>query len=154
MWPVNLISYQLSHGGWAHLLGNFTFGLPFMLYLESKLGKKKFLEYYTSCGLFAAAFHLLLSGSSGGVIGSSGSIFGCMVGACLMYGETKEDHILAVAFLLLMLIAQLASATSNPFSMVAYWGHIGGGIGALILSARAYSPFKRHDPALPPPKGM
>jgi len=134
---IGLITYQVSHGSWSHLIGNFTFGLPFLVFLEGKLGRKKLLEFYFLCGLAAALFNLHLYGPTS-CIGSSGSIFGIMVGACLAFGESVQEHLVALAFLLALLLPQLALAPFQAFVGVAFYAHIGGAIGGILLASRLY----------------
>lgn len=99
-WFVRIISHMVSHGNWYHLLGNFLFGLPFMLYVEHRLNDhKKFLKLFFFTGLMA----LLGQGIAerfmpiqvGGVIGSSGAIFGIVAFALAIANETKWVRLLA-----------------------------------------------------------
>lgn len=137
--PLQIITYQFAHAGWEHLIGNFCYGLPFMAFLESKIGKKKFLEFYVLCGISSAVFMALLAGPVG-IIGASGSIFGCMVGACLAFGnDFRLDHAMALVLLLARLIPQLAMAPAGNIYGIAFYGHVGGAIGGLVLAHRFYA---------------
>lgn len=134
-----LITHMVSHGNWAHLIGNFTFGLAPMIYLEHKLGRKRFLEFYLICGFASCGLQYILGGP-GALIGSSGAIFGVMAGACMFFGETMEESILALAFFLVLFIKQLALAPMGFLFGIAFYGHIGGGLAGLLLSTRFYQP--------------
>lgn len=136
---AGIITYQVSHGSWSHLIGNFKFGLPFMLYLEYRLGRKQFLEFYFICGIASALLNLIIMGPDTGMIGSSGAIFGVAVGACLAFGESLQEHLLAVAVFSVLFIPQLALAPMQPILGVAFYGHIGGGLAGLLLCSRLYS---------------
>lgn len=80
-WFARLITHMVSHGNLWHLLGNFVFGLPFMLYAEYKLqSTRKFLKLFFYTGLVALAgqgiAEKFMPLQIGAVIGSSGAIFG------------------------------------------------------------------------------
>lgn len=136
LFPLQLITYQLAHGSWSHLLGNWSFGIIFMLYSEHKLGKKKFLESYLLCGLGAVIMQMCMNGPDGLLIGSSGSIFGLACLSCFIYGNKPIEKILAFCFFLSMFMPQVIMAS---FSMImptgiAYAGHVGGGMMAILLT--------------------
>jgi membrane associated rhomboid family serine protease len=135
---LGLITHMVSHGSWGHLIGNFTFGLPFLLFLEHRLGKEKTLEFYFFSGVAAALLELLLAGG-GMMIGSSGALFGVFAGACLAFGETTEEHLLAVGVFLALFIQQLAYAPLGALFGIAFYAHVGGALGGLLLSHRLYS---------------
>jgi rhomboid family protein len=133
---LGAITYQFTHAGWGHFLGNFTFALPFLLYLETKLGKARLLEFYMLCGVAAALLNWLLVG--GGAIGASGSLFGVFTAACLTFGDSPLEHALGIALFLTLFIQQLAMAPFSDITGVAYYGHIGGGLAAILLIQRFY----------------
>ena len=138
-----LISYQFAHAGWPHFLGNFAFGLPFMVYVEYKLGSEKMLRSYLACGIAALVLHVLMSGSDNSLIGSSGSIFGLSSLACLLYGKSLLEKSLAYLFFLSMFIPQfiLASYSLVMPTSIAYWGHVGGALMAIFL-LRIYKAYR------------
>lgn len=135
----SLITHMFAHGGWGHLIGNFKFGIPFMLYLEHRLGGKRMFDSYVLCGLASALLQGLMQGD-GGMIGSSGAIFGMATMACMVYGESLLEHVLAVLMMLCLLIPQIAVLPEAALMGVAVWGHIGGGLLGLVLASRI--PFK------------
>lgn len=132
---LELISYQFSHAGWGHFLGNFGFGLPFMLYVEHKLGSEKLLKSYLICGISALVLHVIMSGNGNSLIGSSGSIFGLTSLACYIYGDKPLEKILAYLFFLSLFIPQFIMASYSLMipTNIAYWGHVGGALAALLL---------------------
>jgi membrane associated rhomboid family serine protease len=134
---LGVFTSMFAHASWDHLIGNYLFGLPFMLYLESKLGPRKMLEYCVLCGFFAATIFVVLSGPIQ-CIGSSGAVFGCMAGACLAYGNTFKEHFWAMVFMLLLLIPQMLMGPYSAMTGTAHYAHVGGVVGALILSSRYY----------------
>ena len=81
---VSLVTYQFLHGGWVHLGVNMlslaAFGAP----VERLLGVRRFVFFYLSAGIVAAAVHVVFfSDSPDPVIGASGAISG-VFGAVLM----------------------------------------------------------------------
>lgn len=130
-----LISYQFSHAGWDHFLGNMGFGLPFMVYVEHKIGSDNMLKSYLACGIAALVMHIVMTGSANSLIGSSGSIFGLFSLACYIYGETPLEKILAYLFFLTLFIPQFIMASYSLMmpTGIAYFGHVGGALAALLL---------------------
>jgi membrane associated rhomboid family serine protease len=131
-----IITHILAHASWEHLMGNFLFGLPFMVYLENKLGSKRFLEFYMLCGLGGLLLHMIVVG--GGCIGSSSAIFGATAGACMVYGNTALDHCLGMLFIAIRLIQQILMAPLALLMGIAVFGHIGGILTGLMLVKRLY----------------
>lgn len=133
--PWGLITYQFSHASWGHLLGNFSFGLPFMLFLESKIGSKALLRFYLICGVGSAMLFFATAGLGASMIGSSGSIFGVAMGACLYFGDNRSERILGLGLLVFLMTVQSFLAANDMLSNTAYWGHIGGGLTGILLYA-------------------
>lgn len=120
---------MLSHGYWGHLWGNLAVGLPVMLYLEPKLGTKRFLKAYFLCGLGSMVLFTAMTG--GAMVGSSGALFGLTAIACRVYGDNREQRLLAHLVLLLWLIPQFMALAA--MDGIAHAGHIGGAITGLLL---------------------
>lgn len=148
--PFGLITYQFTHAGWLHLISNFFFGLPFMVYVEKRIGEKKMLEAYLICGLGSALLHcIMMMGLTNGLVGSSGSIAGMLAMACMLFGETMADRLLSSMVLGAFLVFQFLPAIYDPFQSIAYWGHIGGALVGMFLVTRfvRYSGERRCLPA-------
>lgn len=135
--PLQLLTHMLSHANWDHLIGNFCFGLPFMAFLERRMGSKRFLAHYMLCGAGSLGVFLLMSSPGAGIVGSSGAIMGAAIGACLAFGDNKAEHVAGVAMALCLLLPQLAMAPLQDIIGVAVWGHVGGALTAMLLAARA-----------------
>ena len=134
---VGILTYQVAHGSWSHLIGNFTTGLPFMAYLESRIGSKRALEFYVLCGVASALlFMLFIPGDS--AIGSSGAVFGMIAGACLAFDGNLVERVIAIALFMLILIGQLQAAPMSALSGIAVYGHIGGALCGMVLSTQPY----------------
>ena len=111
------------------------FGLPFMVYLEGRLGEDKFLKFFLLSGVGAAVAQMCMPiGAGAGLIGSSGAISGVMAGACMMV-RGKSLRMLALLLLCAeMLINMRMLQVSIFFGGVAYAAHIGGMVTGMILT--------------------
>lgn len=104
MWFVRIITHMVSHGNLQHLLGNFLFGLPFMLYAEYRLkSARKFLKVFFYTGLAALVGQRLLDiwsvNPAQAVIGSSGAIFGVVAFALAIANENKWIRLMSLSTL-------------------------------------------------------
>jgi membrane associated rhomboid family serine protease len=104
MWFIRIFTHMVSHGNLRHLLGNFLFGLPFMLYAEYRLqDHKKFLKLFFYCGLAAVLGQGIIDRFSVlpamGVIGSSGAVFGIVAFALAIANENKWVRIMSLSTL-------------------------------------------------------
>lgn len=120
----------LLHVSWAHIIGNFMYLLAPMLYLETKYSKRTLLKAYVAFALgsgIAWAFF-----GAGSAVGASGAISGIAAMALMRLSMGGKVRGPAIAFLTLTLLQQLDGVVSGaPF--VAYAGHLGGILAALIL---------------------
>jgi membrane associated rhomboid family serine protease len=91
--PWQLLTYMFLHGNFMHILFNMFALWMFGIEVENTWGTKKFLTYYTLCGLGAAAAHLILSTTlgiaSGPLVGASGGIFGVLVAYGVMFPDNR-----------------------------------------------------------------
>lgn len=155
-WMLRIVSHMVSHANIYHLLGNFLFGLPFMLYAEYRLNNwKTFVKLFFYCGLFALLgqriVELYSPIKSSGVIGSSGAIFGIVAFALTIANETKPLRILSLATLAFYTYTQ-AEATwfsiQGSYIGIAYGAHLGGilsGIAAAFFIRRRLRPYLPKD---------
>jgi len=132
--PLGLLTYQFVHVNWMHFAGNFIFGLPFLAYLESRIGSSRLLTWYLLFGALSALFFLALQSLGSGLIGASGSLSGIAMASCLKFKGRPLERIIAAWVGLSMLSFQILYALwDNGFSGVAYWGHVGGMVAAIII---------------------
>ena len=76
-----LFTYMLVHGGWGHVLMNavgvLAFGTPVARQFGPRYGSSVFLLFFVFCGAAAAlGYGLIHWGSTAGVAGASGAVFG------------------------------------------------------------------------------
>lgn len=138
---VSVFTHMVSHGSWDHLLGNFIFGAPFMLYLEHKLKcTKTFIRLFFGLGLCSFLLQLIADHFSAyhsmGLIGSSGAIFGLTGAALVLYDGPKPIQIAAKLLACFYIFKQTQMAFVSLFFPlgVAYAAHLGGLIGGVLFT--------------------
>ena len=111
--PYQLVTHMFMHGGFWHILFNMYTLVGFGSVLERMIGEKKFLIFYFTCGLGAAALHLgveylqahsfmasVAEGSQAAAqsyiqlkspptVGASGAIYGVLIGYAMLFPESK-----------------------------------------------------------------
>lgn len=137
LWPLQAITYQFAHANWGHLEGNMVFGIPFMLYLEHRIGGKRMLCFFLACGLASLALHCLLMGSERGLIGASGSLFGVGVGSAALFGRNRLERHISLLFVSALLVPQfimIVLSLGGLLAPIALWAHVGGGLAGLVMA--------------------
>jgi membrane associated rhomboid family serine protease len=80
--PYQLFTYMFAHGDFFHIFFNMLMLVFFGPILEEFWGQKRFLIFYTVCGIGAGVFNividLFLGQSFGSMIGASGAVYGVM----------------------------------------------------------------------------
>ncbi len=132
-------THMVSHANWQHLTGNFVFGLPYMLYLETRLKSiKKFVRLFVCFGLAALAGQLIAEYfslfKSSGMIGSSGAVFGMVALAILSFDGPRLYKYMLRAVLIFFLFRQgIAAYEGLSFpSGVGNAAHFMGIVAALV----------------------
>ncbi|HSM73554.1 MAG TPA: rhomboid family intramembrane serine protease, partial [Desulfobacterales bacterium] len=141
-------SFMFLHGGFWHLLGNMWSLYIFGDNVEDHLGPLRYLGFYLLCGLVSGLTHMLLNvGSNVPTIGASGAIAGVMGAYFLLHPRARILTLIpiffipyfveipAFFFLGLWLLLQFLNAASSQAGMtgIAWWAHIGGFIGGMVL---------------------
>jgi membrane associated rhomboid family serine protease len=146
---------MVSHGNWKHLMGNFIYGFPYMLYLEYRMNDwKKFLKAFFFCGWVALLGQFLISKFSVlptmGVIGSSGAIFGLVAFALCIAKESKIIRWLSLSLLAFHIYTQGYSTwmSMKGYSFgIAFGAHLFGIFAGMYcawkLTRRPKSPHRR-----------
>jgi hypothetical protein len=116
--------------------------------VEDHLGPLRYLGFYLLCGLVSGLTHLLLNvGSNVPTIGASGAIAGVMGAYFLLHPRARILTLIpiffipyfveipAFFFLGLWLLLQFLNAAGSQAGMtgIAWWAHIGGFIGGMVL---------------------
>jgi len=149
---IPFVSSMFLHGGWMHIIGNMLFLYIFGHNIEDRMGHFKYLLFYLSTGFIAAFFQIVMNISSQiPMIGASGAISGVLGAYLIFFPKSKIltlvpififikfMRIPAVVFILFWFGIQLLSgvgslSASQSTGGVAFWAHIGGFIGGIILA--------------------
>lgn len=141
------LTSMFLHGSLMHLISNMWILWIFGNNVEDTLGHIKYMIFYLSSGVFAMMLHYIFNISSQiPVIGASGAIAGVMGAYFVLFPNAKIRtvfipvfiiplflNIPAVIYLGLWFIMQLYNGAFNPAGSVAWWAHVGGFVGGVIL---------------------
>jgi membrane associated rhomboid family serine protease len=146
-----LLTSMFMHASLLHIVGNMIFLWIFGSVLEANyLGSLRFGVFYLLCGLAAAAAQIAVDTSSTvPVLGASGAIAGVMAGFLVVFPNDEIQSlvvfgiffrhvpIVAVVFIGIWFLSQLFSGIGSLAGVedegVAYWAHVGGFLGGLLL---------------------
>jgi membrane associated rhomboid family serine protease len=146
-----LLTSMFMHASLLHIAGNMLFLWVFGSVLESNyLGSARFAPFYLLCGLCAEALQIAVDPhSTVPNLGASGAIAGVMAGFLVVFPNDqiqslailgiffKHVRIAAVVFIgiwfLIQLISGVGSIAGAQQDGVAYWAHVGGFLGGLLL---------------------
>lgn len=146
--PLTLLSSQFLHGGLLHLGGNMLFLWIFGNNVEDELGSFRFLVFYLACGVAAGLVHFATGpNSTVPTIGASGAISGVLGAYALLFPRARIHTLVVLVFWItvipvpailwvgLWLALQLLQGLSSygADSGVAWFAHIGGLVGGLLL---------------------
>ncbi len=155
---LQIITSMFLHGDGVHLLSNMISLFLVGMFLETRLGKKKYLLLYFICGIVATlAYFLVNLGSPVRAIGASGAIFG-LLGASLVlnFYRTKSPLVPRVfgitfggfptAYLVITFLAQIFYGGLLEEDAIAYAAHIGGFVAGFILIFYLKNREEKYDP--------
>jgi membrane associated rhomboid family serine protease len=139
------------HGGWLHLISNMWILFIFGDNVEDRMGKMRFFLFYIICGILASFTHFILHRDSPvPAIGASGAISGIMAAYMFMFPKSTIISLVPIFIIPLFLpipaliyigiwfLGQLLSGTSSLMlsdsaTGIAFWAHIGGFVGGMLL---------------------
>jgi membrane associated rhomboid family serine protease len=137
------------HGSWMHVIGNMWFLYIFGDNIEDYLGHFKFLVFYILAGLIAMATQVVVDPNSGvPTLGASGAIAGVLGAYFILYPRARVLTwffvfviyipawvMLGYWFVLNFLSGAATSLTYDGHSVggVAFWAHVGGFVGGVIM---------------------
>jgi membrane associated rhomboid family serine protease len=148
-WP--LLTHQFLHGGWLHIISNMWTLWIFGDNVEDRMGPVRFGMFYLLCGVLAGLTQLLSSphstmpsvGASGAIAGVLGAYFLLFPTARLVvmipilffpfFFEIPAVLYLGVWFLSQLFSGTLALASPERVGGIAWWAHIGGFAGGMLL---------------------
>lgn len=148
---LTLFTSMFLHGGFLHLAGNMLYLWIFGDNVENIMGRGNFVVFYVTCGLVAAATHILVSGGSQvPMVGASGAISGVLGAYMVKFPRANVVVVLPIFFFLMVrkipalfvlgfwFVMQLFSGLAvvglpQSGGGVAFWAHIGGFVAGIIL---------------------
>lgn len=160
---LGLVTSQFLHAGLLHVLGNLWSLWIFGDNVEDRMGKRRFLAFYLTCGVVAGAVHATLAPTSTTpTLGASGAIAGVM-GAYLIWFPFARIILLvpvifyplfvevpAFVFLglwfLLQYLGGLGAGGPAGAQEVAFWAHVGGFLAGIALCGPFLVLFRRRRP--------
>jgi len=137
--PWQIFTYMFLHGSFSHLFFNMFALWMFGLELENLWGSKKFLLYYTICGLGAGIANLFLAPLFTNIppnvptVGASGSIYGVLVA----FGYLFPNRYIYIYFMIpvkakyliiLYMAIEVFSVASQSATGIAHIAHLGGAV--------------------------
>ena len=153
---LTVLSSMFMHGGWLHLIGNMWFLWVFGNNIEDSMGRVRFVVFYLTTGLVAAAAQALMNPSSAiPMVGASGAISGVMGAYVVLYPFARVYVLVPLGFFittlalpawtmigywaLIQFVSGVVSIGAEASGGVAFWAHVGGlvaGIVSIMLFAR------------------
>jgi len=148
---LTIVSSMFMHGSFVHLFGNMLYLWIFGNNIEDYLGKLKFTIFYFLSGIFAAFTQILISPQSQvPMIGASGAVAGVLGAYFILFPKSRITTLIFFGFFIrlikmpalfvlgIWIIFQLLYGFSNislqgADAGVAWFAHIGGFIGGIIL---------------------
>ena len=141
-----LLTYQLMHGGWLHLLLNCWAIYIFGREVEETLGRNSFLTLYFTSGVIGGLFQALAGVLVGGAfavptVGASAGVFGLVAAFATLYPE--RPLMLLLFFIIpvnmrakfLLLFSALIAVFGIIFRMdnIAHAAHLGGMLTGMVF---------------------
>ncbi|NTU47597.1 MAG: rhomboid family intramembrane serine protease [Syntrophobacteraceae bacterium] len=147
-----LLTSMFLHGGWLHLIGNMWTLYIFGDNVEGELGHLRYGIFYVLTGLIAALIHVATNFDSRiPTIGASGAVAGVMGAYFLLYPRARILTLVPIFFFVTLLeipayvflgfwfMLQFFSGTfsllagSHNVGGIAWWAHVGGFVGGLVM---------------------
>jgi membrane associated rhomboid family serine protease len=146
-----IFSSMFMHGSFIHLFGNMLYLWIFGNNVEDYLGKFRYIIFYVLSGVFAALGQVMVSSNSQvPMIGASGAVAGVLGAYFILFPRARITTLIFFGFFIrliklpalfvlgLWIIFQLFYGLSDLSSSggvtgVAWFAHIGGFVGGIIL---------------------
>ena len=134
-----LFTYMFIHGGLEHIACNCIALYIYGTRVEKYCGNFKTLIIYIVSGLAGGLLSALFN--TGFAVGASGAIFGLMA-AVLVISKKSGQKIDGLGYMTLIIIAIMGIGMGMLDAGVDNFGHIGGFVGGLVISALVYGSKK------------
>lgn len=137
------ITYMFLHADMGHLFFNMFALWMFGRTLEQELGSKRFLIYYTVCGVGAALIQMGVAGLTGEyyvqLLGASGAVMGLLLAFGVMHPNAVIMLLIppipmkAKWFVIIYGVIELFMGWTGYGGNVAHFAHIGGMLWGFLL---------------------
>jgi membrane associated rhomboid family serine protease len=140
--PWQVLSYAFVHANLLHLLFNMWGVFMFGSDLERTWGPRRYLSYYLTCALSAAAAQLLVAGLTGAqypTVGASGALFGLLLAFAMVFPNRTIMPLFppipmrAPVFVAVYAALELVLGVTGTQAGVAHFAHLGGLAGGFLL---------------------
>ncbi len=159
---VPILTSMFLHSGWVHMGGNMLFLWIFGNNIEDLMGPLPYLGFYLICGFAATFTHIAFNASSmNPLLGASGAIAGILAAYLIMYPRARVHTIVIIVlvtlpafvvigfWIVLQVISGVTSLDSATGGGTAWFAHLGGVAGGLIVTLIFYKPLKRRRVVAP-----
>lgn len=141
--PWQIVTYGFLHGSLLHLFFNMFALYMFGSDMERVFGQRRYLVYYFTCVITAAAAQLAISALSGSppypTVGASGGVFGLLL-AFGMYFPRRTVVLIfppipmpAWLFVIVYGALELYLGVTGTQAGVAHFAHLGGMLGGYLM---------------------
>ena len=140
--PWQVLTYAFAHAGLPHLLFNMFGVYMFGSDVERVWGPRRFLGYYLTCALSAAATQVgvaALTGAYYPTVGASGAVFGLLLAYAMMFPRRIVIPLLlpipmrAPIFVAVYGTLELVLGVTGTQAGVAHFAHLGGLAGGFLF---------------------
>ena len=140
--PWQVLTYAFVHASLPHLLFNMFGVFMFGADLERVWGPRRYMSYYLTCALSAAAAQLLVTGLTGAqypTVGASGALFGLLLAFAMVFPNRIIMPLLppipmrAPVFVAVYGALELVLGVTGTQAGVAHFAHLGGLAGGFLF---------------------
>jgi membrane associated rhomboid family serine protease len=140
--PWQMVTYAFVHAGLPHLLFNMFGVYMFGGDLERVWGPRRYLGYYLTCALSAAATQLgvaSLAGAHYPTVGASGAVFGLLLAYAMMFPRRTIVPLFppipmrAPVFVAVYGVLELVLGVTGTQTGIAHFAHLGGLAGGFLF---------------------
>jgi membrane associated rhomboid family serine protease len=140
--PWQVLTYAFLHASLPHLVFNMFGVFMFGGDLERVWGPRRYLSYYLTCALSAAAAQLLVTSLTGAqypTVGASGALFGLLLAFAMVFPNRTVVPLIppipmrAPVFVALYGALELVLGVTGTQAGVAHFAHLGGLAGGFLF---------------------
>ena len=140
--PWQVVTYAFVHAGLPHLLFNMFGVYMFGSDLERVWGPRRYLGYYMTCALSAAATQMGVASLTGAyypTVGASGAVFGLLLAYAMMFPNRTIMPLFppipmrAPVFVTVYGVLELVLGVTGTQAGVAHFAHLGGLAGGFLF---------------------